>query len=100
MLYNYENFTGFLYNKFKNNSANRKIQSTVALDEMTEEEGEEYRKFFKTCVVARQKDMIKQKLRESVQDRKEMMREFADDFGNIFNFYFASPDLVCILFIA
>lgn len=61
---------------------------------MSDEMEKECKDFFTNCVVAKDKDAIMKKLQETVDYRKNMMHAFADDFENIFNFYFASPDLV------
>lgn len=94
MLYDYDNRSGFLFNKFKNNPANPRLPRAVEVLELTEEQKEDYRQFFKNCVVAKEKELIKQKLRESVDYRKSMMADYSDDFNSIFDFYFVSPDLI------
>lgn len=63
------------------------------VDELTEEGELEYKLFFRTCIVARDKDILKIRLKKSIKLRETMMKE-KEEFFQIFPFYFIDSDLV------
>lgn len=54
----------------------------------------ELKQFFKNCVLPRDKEKLKEKLKESVSYRRELVHCIDTNFEESFSFYFVSPDLV------
>lgn len=75
--------------------------SEVAIDNpeecLTIEEELEYELFFRTCIVARDKDILKIKMKKSIKMRETMIRQNAMEFHQMFPFYFIEPELVIAL---
>lgn len=62
---------------------------------LTEEEIKETMLFFRTCVVHRDKEMLKEKLTKTIAYREEQIKTKGVKFFELFPFYFIDVDLVC-----
>lgn len=60
------------------------------------EEELEYLAFFKTCLIQRDKKILKIKMQQSIALRDKVIRKRETKFAESFPFYFLSPDLVMI----
>lgn len=50
--------------------------------------------FFKSCVVTRQENEIKEKLKATAKSRHQLLLRAGEKFKLFFDFYFAAPRLV------
>lgn len=66
---------------------------------MTYNEELEHLLFFRTCVVSRDKAILKIKLKQTVALRENTLKKPDTKFPQAFPFYFVSPDLVLMLFL-
>lgn len=103
MLYNSTAKRGIVYNKLvyikygaKRNVIVEAAENIGHCDEepLSYTEELDYMLFFRTCVVQREKDVLKLKLRKSIAMREKIIRTRNTDFPEKFPFYFISPDLV------
>lgn len=62
--------------------------------QMTLEEEYSCLLFFKTCLIDRDKDILKIKMQQTIQLREKTIRKRETKFIESFPFYFVSPDLV------
>lgn len=51
--------------------------------------------FFRTCVVQHQKDTLKEKMKQTVDVRVQLIKKKGVKFFELFPFYFIDPELVC-----
>lgn len=70
--------------------------ATVAeqIHQMSIEEELEYLTFFRTCLIDRDKEILKIKMKQSICLREKHIRKRETKFAASFPFYFVSPDLV------
>lgn len=73
------------------NNNDREVQEE---EDLTEEEELEYKLYFRQCIVAREKPILKIKLQKSIKLREKMMKQKGVEFYEIFPFYFIDPDFV------
>lgn len=100
-LYDKKKQKGPLFNKL-NYNARRKRAGQRALDDIanddaddwTPEEKQDLLEFFRHCVVSTDRQKIEQKLRETVEYRRKMIVSSIEEFMEMWEFYFAAPDLV------
>lgn len=97
--------SGYLYDKLrykkkadKNHNTDDVIDdypvaahSESSLDEQMKNELMQY---FKNCVVDRNKEELKEKLKSCVEFRREILNEPQQPIYKIFGFYFVDPELV------
>lgn len=57
----------------------------------TEEEREQYLTFFKTCVLPRDINKLKETLKNTIDFRREIILEKETNFPELFPFYFVAP---------
>lgn len=92
---------GFLYYKLKNNRTETStlVTNTASVNEReyTDDEINDLKTYFKTCVVSEQKDELLKKLEETIEIRKILLKDSETNFSEIFPFYFVSPDTVSIV---
>lgn len=68
-------------------------------DALSEEEEKAAMLFFRTCVVHRDREQLKIKLKQTVKARENLIRKKGTKFHQVFPFYFIDPMLVCYFFI-
>lgn len=96
-MYNPENRSGYFFNKLKN--ARKKGTATITLPHnLSDDEVQEIYTYFKTCVVSNELGQIKQKLIETAEHRKQLTEHVENKFDEIYDFFFAAPELVIRLF--
>lgn len=59
---------------------------------LSQDEKKQHILFFRTCVMPKDMEKLKEVMKKTVQFRKELLKK--SDFGDIFKFYFSCPDLV------
>lgn len=111
----YTGRSGFLYDKlrYKNKKNGRNDENDNAIDtdrlesadttenipfETDDENSAELMQFFKNCVVANDKEELKRKLAESIEFRRQILREPQKPIHEMFGFYFVDPELVFFSF--
>lgn len=67
-------------------------------NDFNESDEEELMKFFKNCVVAQDRSILKVKLETSIEFRRKILKNPPAPIKNIFAFYFVDPNLVYLLF--
>lgn len=67
---------------------------TANFEQLTLQEELEYLLYFKTCIVGRDKDVLKIKMQQTIKLREATIRKREVKFFETFPFYFVSPDLV------
>lgn len=70
---------------------------TDLMEKMTVDEELTYLLFFKTCLIERDKEILKIKMKQSIALREKVLRKAETKFAESFPFYFISPDLVNIV---
>lgn len=108
MLYNIGQRKGIVYNKLFYKRYHKK-DLHLAMNDMTlsdnendneesidlsREEELDYQLYFRTCMLPRDKEILKIKLRKSISMREQMMKRTKMEFHEIFPFYFLDSDLV------
>lgn len=56
----------------------------------------QYLLYFKTCIVDRDLDILKIKLKQSIEMRERLMEKKGTEFHKTFPFFFINPSLVSI----
>lgn len=74
-----------------NNNANDATTETV---ELTEDKEKEIILFFKNCVVQREKNILQQMMKETVDFRQRLLKNPKTKLHETFSFYFVEPELV------
>lgn len=109
LLYDSASSSGFVYNamryrktkaragtKSKINDVTSDLENLRLIDKVyTEDEKEDLRIFFKTCLAHKDESLLIEKMKESVQFRCELIKDKVN-LTETFPFYFASPKLVRI----
>lgn len=62
--------------------------------DLTDEEELEYKLFFRTCLIPRDKEILEIKLKKSVAMRERMLKKSKMEFFKMFPFYFVDSNLV------
>lgn len=81
----------------KNAEINRNLlrQCPVEIiDYTTDEESKRVLSFYKTCVLPADLNDLKEKLKDTIQLRRELIKKKETNFPELFPFYFASSDLI------
>lgn len=98
-MYDAKNRKGAFYNailnqrrKYKNTAEVSFLQNSVI--ELNDEEKEAVRLCLKTCILPRDKKILKEKMIDSKAYRNEMITHDFDQYKQIWDFYFACSDLV------
>lgn len=104
MLYDYKNKKGFVYQKIVYKKYHKKdlvksMDDLVLKNEATEEfltAEEEMAIFlyFRTCVVSKEKQILKIKLKQTIKQREAAIKKKGTVFFQSFPFYFVDPELV------
>lgn len=103
MLYNAAARKGILYNKIIYQKYGKKKTQTAVVessetnlndDEISYDEELEYLLFFRTCVIRRDKEILKIKMRRTIKLREKLIKRKSTDFPHMFPFYFIDPELV------
>lgn len=63
---------------------------------LTEEEINDLMLFFRTCIVRRDKEILKEKLTKTIEYREQQIKKKGVKFFELFPFYFIDVDLVCL----
>lgn len=101
-LYDKTKQSGSLFNKIRYNNAKKSRKRRMVdnsnddADDWTPEEKRDLSDFFQHCVVRTQRQQIEEKLRETVAYRRKMILSSMDEFMEMWEFYFAAPDLVSV----
>lgn len=91
------NANGNNVGKEKNTSEDKEVVAVEEqLQKLSLEEELVYLAYFKTCLVARDKDILKIKMKQSISLREKVIRRREIKFVESFPFYFVSPDLVMV----
>lgn len=61
---------------------------------LSDQEELEYKLFFRTCLVPRDKEILEIKLKKSIAMRERMLKKSKMEFYKMFPFYFVDPSLV------
>lgn len=69
-------------------------ESEKSFNELTYNEELEHLLFFRTCVVKRDKEILKIRMKQTVALRDKMLKKEETKFPEMFPFYFIEPDLV------
>lgn len=97
-LYNTKNSTGFLYLRIKNQRKKAGVSapndSVQIPHELTDEDKERFLILFKTCVLPKDIDILKDALGKTIKYRLELSKN--GEYQKIFPFYTVRPDLVTI----
>lgn len=64
------------------------------MEKVTLEDEYSFLLFFKTCLLDRDKEILKIKMQQSIALRETTIRKRETKFIEVFPFYFVSPDLV------
>lgn len=70
---------------------------TAGIETLTLQEELQYLLYFKTCMIERDKDVLKIKMQQTIKLREATIRKREVKFFESFPFYFVSPDLVNIV---
>lgn len=116
LLYNARNKSGLLYYKMvykKYGKGAQEIENSengdgcvmdvgtdekdIGTDDLTYNEELEHLLFFRTCVVSRDKEILKIRMKQTISLREKTLKTKLTKFPEIFPFYFVSPDLVSLL---
>lgn len=92
-IYDHEKRCGFLFDMIKNRNKKNKVRLPVQ-NEADDEEVDELMEFLKTCVVSKDYPEIVEKMKQTVNYRKQQFCG-KDQFDDILDFYLADPSLVC-----
>lgn len=95
------------YSRYKKQSKNQKGTSLGGLDDIPEEEEAggvqnvemdelEFMLFFKSCLVDRDFDVLKIRLKQSIGMRETLLKKKGTEFHKSFPFYFVRPELVSL----
>lgn len=82
-----------LYHKIKNARATN-ASKTIPRNVETEET---LKSFFKYCVVGSDRSKLKDKLRDTVDLRRKILKQKKEEFMNFLQFYFVDIDLVTMV---
>lgn len=77
--------------------ANMELSDDSMSEPITEEELKSIMLFFRTCIVAKERNDLKVKLRKTVKQREEMIKKKGIQFFEVFPFYFIDPSFVSSL---
>lgn len=97
MLYDAANRTGFVYHAlyYQSRKALKVIvEAVIENDFMCDEEKEEINNFFKRCVLPKQRKKVAKRLAETKDYRRELIDSDFDAYKEMWNFYFAVPEIV------
>lgn len=108
-LYDAKQKKGAVYNHIKNqrkahlkNILHKRTAETSICEssqvEMNEQEKENVKNFLRTCHLPNNKRLLEEKLIESKTYRRELIEDAFDEYKEMWNFYFACPTFVSILF--
>lgn len=99
---------GFLYEKIRTRNKkinsdedenhNRESEQTLPDFLINDQDAEELMQFFRNCVVAHNKEELKDKMKSSVAFRRNILKNPPEPMFKIFGFYFVDPELVCFFF--
>lgn len=98
MLFDPQKSNGSFYNAIVNyrrrrtQSANEDLNNNII--ELTEDDKNEIKHFFKTFVLPKHKGLLKSKLLETRDFRKQMIRSEFAEYKSYWSFYFVNPELV------
>lgn len=67
-----------MFDKFKNARRKEVVEVSLPRNELSEDEVREILEYFKTCVVSKDSDRIKQKLMETVSFRRQFFGRVVD----------------------
>lgn len=103
-LYDAKNKKGVLYNcisyqrkkRLKNSHKNTSILET-SNDELDDQDKADVNNFFRTCQLPKDKAILKSKLIETKEYRREMIANSFDEYKEMWNFYFVCPELVSLI---
>lgn len=111
-MYDYKRRAGVLYHKFvyhkygkgvreEENSQNNEPESEAdkSSTDLTYNEELEHLLFFRTCVVNRDKEVLKIRMKQTVAMREKTLKKNETKFPEMFPFYFVEPDLVSAFFL-
>lgn len=101
MLYDGTRKKGFLYDALKYSNKNKR-RATKPLNQLLEGENEciseeqknAILKFFKRCVLPREKKAVQQKMRDTVAFRRQLILDDLTKYKDCWKFYFVLPELV------
>lgn len=102
MLYHGTRKSGFLYNAL-DYANKKKRKASKPLDELmmneeaefTDEEKDGILKFFKRCVLPKDRKEVEKKLMDTKVFRREVILNNPEKYQDCWQFYFVQPDLVC-----
>lgn len=100
MLYNANAQTGFLFDKLRN-IQRKNNQIPIQHDTIPEEyvpidadDEANLIQYFKNCVIRNELNDLKEKLRSTINYRRELLLNPPEPIHKMFGFYFVSPELV------
>lgn len=96
-MYDVANRRGYLFDRLKNTKKTKKVVFPVnemAQLNLNDEQAEEMINFFTTCVVSKQLEEIKEKMKQTAKYRQHRHQRKRNNFDAIPDFYFAAPELV------
>lgn len=83
-------------NKLNDLNLNADQQENTPTEVLTGEEELEYLLYFRTCIVDREKDILRLKLQKSIKLREKIIEKRDTVFHQSFPFYFTNPEMVDI----
>lgn len=100
-MYDAKNKKGALYNcisyqrkkHLKSSHKNTSILESSQV-ELIDQEKADVKNFFRTCHLPKDKDVLKAKMVESKEYRREMIHSSFGEYKEMWNFYFVCPELV------
>lgn len=98
-MYDPKNKRGALFNAIQNNRRKQKQTAEISfcefsVIELSDEEKKEACNFLKTCILPRDKELLKSKLVDLKSYRNELIVHSLTEYKSIWNFYFVCPDLI------
>lgn len=108
MLYDSKNKKGLVYQKVMYKKYHKKglvktmsnlvLESDDAEDSLSPEEETTAFLYFRTCIVNKEKDLLKIKLKQTIKAREAAIKKKGTVFFQSFPFYFVDPELVCLFY--
>lgn len=94
-LYNKLNYQKYIQQSRKEARENENQNELVEqLEEISLADELSYLLYFKTCIVEKEKDILKIKMEKTITLREKVIKKHETKFLESFPFYFVSPDLV------
>lgn len=89
---------GFLYNAIvyrrRKNRRTRQSVMNISMSNLTEDQKDGIKNFFKTCRLPQAKDNVKNTMAQYKDYRMDLILNSFDEYKEIWSFYFVCPDLV------